>query len=193
MSTVAEQTYTPEDLLTMDGGNYELVDGRLVERNMSRLSSWVGGRVFRIVDGFVSERELGWVWPSDMGYVCFPDSPGKVRKPDVTFVRKERLPDALTLDAGYVYIPPDLAVEVVSPNDTANEVEKKVAEYLGVRVPLIWVIFPDFRTAYVIRGDGSVVRLREEDELKGENVLPGFTCRLGDIFPKTSSGANGKG
>jgi len=194
MSTVAEQTYTPEDLLTMpEGEKYELVDGQLVERKMSRVSNWVAGQVYQIVDSFVQKLELGWVWVADQGYVCFPNSPGKVRKPDVSFVRKERLPDALTSDAGYVYIPPDLAVEVVSPNDEAREVENKVVEYLGVGVPLLWVIFPESRTAYMHRGDGSVVRLREEDELNGEKVLPGFRFRLSDVFPKKPAGENGQG
>ena len=89
MSTVAEQTYTPEDLLAMpDRKDYELVDGHLVERHMSQLSSWVAGRLFRLIDIFVDEHQLGWAWPADQGYVCFPDSPGKVRIPDVSFVRK---------------------------------------------------------------------------------------------------------
>jgi Uma2 family endonuclease len=193
MSTATEQTYTPEDLLTMpDGDRYELVDGHLVERNMSRISSWVEGEIHHHLTGFVRERKLGWVWISSMGYVCFPDSPKKVRFPDVSFVRKERLPDALTTDGGYIYIPPDLAVEVVSPNDEAREVEIKVVEYLGVGVPLLWVIFPESRTAYLHRRDGSVVRLREDDELTGENVLPGFRCRLGDIFPEKPAGENGQ-
>jgi Uma2 family endonuclease len=192
MSTVAEQTYTPEDLLAMpEGEKYELVDGHLVERNMSRLSNLVAGEVYYLVKGFVRNLDLGWVWTASQGYVCFPDSPRKVRFPDVSFVRKDRLPDAVTPDGGYVYIPPDLVVEVVSPNDTAYEVENKVVEYLGVGVPLIWVIFPESRTAYLYRGDGTVVRLREDDELTGEPVLPGFRCRLGEIFPKRPLGENG--
>ena len=193
MSSVAEQTYTPDDLLTMpEGEKYELVDGRFVERNMSRVSNWVGGEAFRLVDNFVRERKLGWVWMSNMGYVCFPDAPKKVRFPDVSFVLKERLPDALTTDGEYVYIRPDLAVEVVSRNDSAYEVENKIAEYLGIGVPLVWVIFPESRTAYVYQGDGSVFRLREDDELTGENVLPGFHCRLVDILPEKAVGENGQ-
>jgi Uma2 family endonuclease len=193
MSTVAEQTYTPEDLLTMQGGvKYELVDGRLVERNMSRVSSWVEGEIHHVLTGFARKGELGWVWTSSMGYVCFPDSPKKVRFPDVSFVRKIRLPDALATDGGYVYLPPDLAVEVVSPNDTAFGVEEKVVEYLGAGVPLVWVILPEPRTAYVYRADGSVTRLREYDELTGEDILPGFHCRLGEILPERPTGANGK-
>jgi Uma2 family endonuclease len=193
MSSVAEQSYTPDDLLTMpEGDKYDLVDGHLVERNLSRVSNWVGTELSRMIANVVRERKLGWVWNATMGYVCFPDSPKKVRFPDVSFVRTERLPDALTADGGYVYIPPDLAVEVVSPNDSAYEVELKVAEYLSVGVPLVWVVFPEARTAYVYHGDGSVLRLREDDELTGENVLPGFHCRLVDILPEKAVGENGQ-
>ncbi len=106
MSIVAEQTYTPEDLLAMpDRKDYELVDGHLVERHMSVLSSWVAGRLLRFVDIFVEENQLGWAWPAGQGYVCFPDSPRKVRFPDVSFVRKDRLPEGLRLRATFTFLP----------------------------------------------------------------------------------------
>ena len=188
MSTVAERTYTPEDLLTMpDRKKYELVDGHLVERHMSRLSSWVAGRLHRFIDIFVEEQQLGWAWPSDQGYVCFPNSPRKLRFPDVSYVSKRRLPAGLTSD-GYIYIPPDLAVEVVSPNDLASEVLRKVLEYLDAGVALVWVIYPEARATQVYRRDGSGNLLRDDGELSGEDVLPGFRCRLAAIFPeKTAS------
>ena len=71
-------------------------------------------------------------------------------------------------------IPPDLAVEVVSPNDTAYEVDEKLEDYRSVDVPLVWVINPNSRTVKIHRGDGSVSYLHEADELSGENVIPGF-------------------
>lgn len=184
MSTVSEQTYTPEDLLAMpDRKKYELVDGHLVERHMSVLSNWVATRLCRFVDIFVDDEKLGWAWGSAQGYVCFPESPRKVRFPDVSFVHKNRLPDGLTSE-GYIYVPPDLAVEVVSPNDLAYEVESKVLEYLGAGVKLVWVIDPEARTVHIYRGDGSTVWLREDGELSGEDVVPGFQCRLSAIFPE---------
>jgi Uma2 family endonuclease len=183
MSTAVEKTYTPEDLLAMpDRKDYELVDGHLVERHMGRLSSWVGGQVFYALTAFLRDHQLGWDWPADQGYACFPDAPGKVRKPYVSFIRRDRLPDALTSE-GYTYIPPDLAVEVLSPNDLAYEVENKVLEYLNAGVALVWVINPEARTVHIHRGDGSVGWLREEDELGGEDVVPGFGCRVAVLFP----------
>jgi Uma2 family endonuclease len=187
MSTVAEQTYTPEDLLAMpDRLAYELVDGHLVERHMSILSNWVAGRLLRYVDIFVEENDLGWTWPAGQGYLCFPNFPRKVRFPDVSFVRKSRLPEGLTSD-GYIYIPPDLAVEVVSPNDLAYEVDNKITEYLDAGVGLVWEINPEARTVRIHRRDGSISRLREDGELSGEDVLPGFRCRLAAIFPEKTA------
>ena len=86
-------TFTPEELLAMpDGKNYELVDGHLVERKVSTLSSWVAGRLHRYLDEFCDNQHRGWAFPEGTGYQCFPDAPAKVRKPDVSFIRSERLP-----------------------------------------------------------------------------------------------------
>jgi Uma2 family endonuclease len=188
MSIIAEKTYTPADLLAMpDRKDYELVDGHLVERRMSRLSSWVAGRLHRYIDIFVEEHQLGWAWPADQGYLCFPDSPGKVRRPDVSFVSKSRLPEGPSSE-GYIYIPPDLAVEVVSPNDLAYEVESKVVEYLDAGVALVWVIDPEARTIRIHRRGGLMSWLREDGELSGEDVLPGFRCRVATLFPENTAG-----
>jgi Uma2 family endonuclease len=186
MSTaIATQArYTPEDLLTMpDGKSYELVDGHLVERNMGAKSSRVGGKLYSRLDRFCEEQDLGMVWPADNGYECFPNAPGLVRKPDVSFVARGRLPEDEEPDA-WIKIPPDLAVEVISPNDRVYDLDAKLADYRKVRVPLVWVINPESRTATVYRADGSVRILFEDDELTGEDVIPGFCCPLRDILPR---------
>ncbi len=189
MTAVADKIYTPEDLLALpEQVNYELVDGHLVERPMSRLSSWVGARLFRLIDTHLEDRDLGWAWHADQGYTCFPGPRLKVRFPDVSFVRRERLPDGLTSD-GYIEIAPDFAVEVISPNDLAQDVERKVVEYLNAGVVLVWVIYPEARTAYVYRRDGSVTWFRNDAELSGEDVLPGFACRLTKLFPAVDPAA----
>src|SRR5262249_10914622 len=90
----------------------------------------------------------------------------------------DELPD------GHVTIPPDLAVEVVSPNDLFYEVDRKVQEYLQAGVRLVWVVNPDCRLGWVHRADGSVGCVREQDELTGEDVLPAFRCPLRLIFQR---------
>jgi Uma2 family endonuclease len=72
---------------------------------------------------------------------------------------------------------------VVSPNDKADEVDKKIEMLLKVGVLLIWIVNPDVRTVRVIRGDGSAAILREPDQLSGEDIIPGFTCPVASIFP----------
>jgi Uma2 family endonuclease len=182
MST-ATATYTPEDLLAMpDGKNYELVNGELVERQMGAKSNWVATRLVARLDRFCEENQVGWAQASDAGYQCFPHEPGRVRKPDVSFIRYGRLPGAQLPD-DWIKIRPDLAVEVVSPNDMADELDEKLADYEKAGVPLIWVIYLGSRTAMVYRGDGTVNRLHEDDELSGEAIIPGFRCRLRDILP----------
>ncbi len=184
MSVVVSKTsYTPEELLAMpDEKDYELVDGRLVERNMSTLSSWVAGELHFQIRSYCATNACGWAFPEGTGYQCFPNAPRKVRKPDVSFIRSDRLPANASTE-GYSSIPPDLAVEVSSPKDLAWEIDPKVAEYLRVGVPLVWVVHPEARAARVHRASGRVTWLRAEDELSGEEVLPGFRCPVAVIFP----------
>ncbi len=196
MSTaVATETrrYTPEDLLAMpDGKNYELVDGQLVERGMGAESSLVGGKLFSRLDRFCEDRDLGIVWPADNGYECFPHAPGLVRRPDVSFVRRGRLPGDVSPD-GWVKIPPDLAVEVVSPNDSAEQLEEKLEDYQKAGVPLLWVIYPKARKARVFRLAGPPAELEEDDVLSGEDVIPGFRCPLGEILPRRTPAEETRG
>lgn len=183
MSTASPQTrITPDDLLAMpDEKNYELVDGELVERTMGNESGWSAGQLYRRLSDFCDQNDSGWVLGAETGYRCFSDDPNRVRKPDVSFVRKGRLPGE-RVARGYDSLPPDLAVEVISPNDLYGQVNIKVEEYLGAGVRLVWVIDPDSRTAHIHRADREMSRIHEDDDLDGEDVLPGFTCRLGDIF-----------
>jgi Uma2 family endonuclease len=184
MNTVAvPPPFTPEDLLALpDGDLFELVNGHLVERHIGAESSWVGGELYRLIGTFCRENQSGWVWPADGSFQCFPDRPNLVRKPDVSFIRRGRLPGE-QLPRGHIRIQPDLAVEVVSPKDLFTEVEQKVGEYLKVGVRLVWVVNPDSRTVWVFRANGTITRLHEQEELSGEDVLPGFHCQVSALFP----------
>jgi Uma2 family endonuclease len=175
--------YTPEDLLDMpDEKCYELVDGRLVERHMGAESSWVGGRLFLRLGSFCEARDQGTVWPADNGYQCFPHTHGLVRRPDVSFIKKGRLPGDVS-PKGWIRIRPDLAVEVISPNDTVEELEEKLEDYEKAGIPLVWVIYPEARKARIFRREGPPAVLGEDGELSGEDVIPGFRCPLREILP----------
>jgi Uma2 family endonuclease len=180
---VQERRFTPEDLLTMqDGNHYELVDGNLVEKEIGTESAWVAGMLGRLLGNYAAEKQLGWVLPSEASYQCFPEDPRRVRRPDVSFIRAGRLPGE-RLPKGHTSIAPDLAVEVVSPNDLYWEVRQKVGEYLRAGVRLVWVIDPDSRYVEVSRAGGSFALLQGEEVIDGEEVLPGFRCRVVDILP----------
>jgi Uma2 family endonuclease len=99
----------------------------------------------------------------------------------VAFVRRERLPSA---DAapGYFQGAPDLAVEIISPNDRYTDVDEKVAEWLGAGTRLVFVVNPRRRSVAVYRADGSVSVLGMDDTLDGEDVVPGWSLAIGDLF-----------
>ena len=86
-------------------------------------------------------------------------------------------------------IPPDLVVEVVSPNDLAYEIDEKVQEYLDAGVQLVWVVNPALRTVRIYRADGTISGLHESDELSGENIVPGFHCPIANLFPPRPAAA----
>jgi Uma2 family endonuclease len=77
-------------------------------------------------------------------------------------------------------------VEVLSPNDLAYAVDEKIGEYLVAGVKLVWIINPERRWVTIHRADGSVVRLKETDTLDCGQVVPGFSCAVGDLFPRMS-------
>jgi Uma2 family endonuclease len=183
MSTLTEtKSYTPDDLLAMpDGDRYELVDGKLVELNVSALSSIVSARLLSQLSSFCEPNRVAWIFASDLGYRCFPGHPRKVRKPDVSLILRDRLP-AEQLTEGFLTIPPDLAIEVVSPNDLAYDVEQKIQEYRMAGVRLVWVVYPTTRTIRIFRRDGSTAMVSSSDELSGEDLLPGFRCLTDDLF-----------
>ena len=91
---------------------------------------------------------------------------------------------------GDIDIPSDLLVEVLSPNDLASEAAVKVEESLDAGVLLVWVISPDAETVTAHRADGTVTKLHNTDVLTGEGVLPGFQCKVSELFVATEDAAS---
>jgi Uma2 family endonuclease len=179
---------TADELIRMpdDGFRYELVEGRLI--TMTPAGGLHGRLVVRLstaLDIFVEEHDLGAVFSADTGF-RLTAAPDTVRAPDVSFVRKDRLPET-GLPAGYWPGPPDLAVEVVSPSDSTAEVESKVQEYLRRGVRLVWVVFPLQRAVAVHRPGAPPEILGESDVLDGDEVVPGFRYPLTRLFAMKSS------
>ena len=164
-----------------DAGHFELVDGELVERNVSYESSFIGALVNARLMLFVIANKLGWVVQADCGLQIYADDPAKVRFADGAFVSRNR-PDASPPGRGHLRAAPDLVLEVVSPNDNAEEVETKLAEYLAAGVRRVWVVYPEARAVHVFRPGGNDSRFTTTDTLSGEDVVPGFELPVAEIF-----------
>ena len=130
----------------------------------------------------VEDNQLGRVFAAETGF-RLSRNPDTVRAPDAAFVRQQRFPP-LQERTSSSYFPgaPDLAVEVVSPNDTAADVQAKVQDWLSHATQLVWVVYPSSRTVMVCRADGTASILTANDVLDGEDVLPGFRFPLERLF-----------
>jgi Uma2 family endonuclease len=183
MAAATQVQHTPEELLEItDRPMPELIDGQLVERPpMGRKADAIAARILRLVGQHVDLHRLGVINGAQGSFQIFPDSPKKVRIPDVSFARWEKLP-AGGVEEGHGKIAPDLVVEVISPNDFAVEVGVKVRDFLDAGVSLIWVANPDTNDVLVYRSDGTVALLRSGDVLDGGDILPGFECPISELF-----------
>ncbi|MEM7812450.1 MAG: Uma2 family endonuclease [Planctomycetota bacterium] len=190
MST-AERIYTAGDILELEsrGESYELVGGRLLETGMSQESNWVGFRIAHLIQVLLDRERLGWIFTADHPFDLFGDG-SSIRKPDVAFLSNARLPEGPG-DTGITTAVPDLAVEVVSPNDRVSDLKVKLEEYFSAGISLVWVVHPEVRQILVhIGGNRTPVVLTETDTLTGGDVLPGFAVPVADIFPPRSVGGD---
>jgi len=103
-----------------------------------------------------------------------------LRGPDIAFLSAQHLPDPRPV--GYIALPPDLVIEVLSTHDRPGEVLAKVGDWLESGAQLVWVIDPVRRQARIYRRDGTEAGIGEIDSLDGEDVVPGFTCRLAEVL-----------
>lgn len=139
----------------------------------------IANRIAYLLTQHVYERELGDVFAAETGFRLAADT---MRAPDVSFVAKSRI-SPTGLPAGFWPGAPDLAVEVLSPDDRAEDVDEKIDDYLDAGCQLVWIVNPKRKTITVHRPNQNPVILRAPDTLDGGDVVPGFTCRVGDIFP----------
>ena len=182
MSTQAK-LLTAEDLLLISepGKRFELVNGELVEMAAGGLEhGLVEAEILGLIRDHVRRHRLGVVVGAETGFVL-SRNPDTVRAPDVAFIAKGRLPgQEARLKFGE--LAPDLVVEVVSPGDTAQEVDAKAREWLRAGVKAVWAVYSRTRSA-VVYGDGDEVRqLSEHETINGGQVLPGFSCQVSDFF-----------
>jgi Uma2 family endonuclease len=182
MST-STRLMTADELFVMPhrGFRYELVRGEL--RKMSPAGSEHGAIIVKLtvrLGYHVEANDLGVCFGAETGFKLASD-PDTVRAPDVAFVRRERVPES-GIPKKFWPGAPDLAVEVMSPDDTLKEVEEKAGQWLASGASAVWVIDPKQRSVSVYRSASDVTRLSEADELEGQEVVPRFRCKVSEIF-----------
>jgi Uma2 family endonuclease len=159
---------------------FELVRGEVIELPApTRPHGVVCSNVAWILGSYVRQRQYGYVASNDSG-VILEREPDTVRGPDVALYE-----DAATfeeLHPKYGEVPPLLAVEVLSPSDRANRILRKITDYLTHGVQLVWLIDPEDHTVTVHAPNKPHVLLEKDAELTGDPVLPGFRCRVADLF-----------
>jgi Uma2 family endonuclease len=182
MATASKIRYTPEDLLEIrDRPMPELIDGELLEREMGQEADLIASTIIYFLVSFVRERGLGFVNGGQGSYQIFPDDPEKVRIPDVSFTKKERLGKDGPAQ-GHGRVAPDLAVEVVSPNDRPRYYADKIRDFQAAGIPLIWIVYPETQTVEIHRLNGPMNTLKAGDLLEGEDILPGFQVEVAALF-----------
>lgn len=182
-------TATEEDLAAFEartGYLCELIDGVLVEKAMGTYESAVAAALIYLVKAFLQEHRLGVVLGAD-GLLRI--MPGQVRAPDVAFLSWERLGTRRLADQAILAASPDLAVEVLSPGNTAAEMDRKLRDYFATGVRLVWYIDPRTRSAIAYTAPERFQRIREEETLSGDPVLPGFSVVLRQLFAEAEGTA----
>jgi Uma2 family endonuclease len=183
MSGIATKLITAEELLKMgDIGRCELIYGELVMISPAGFCHGeIALRIGHLLASFVEERDLGVVLAAETGYVIERD-PDLVRAPDASFVRKQRVPK--TTWKKYFPGVPDLAVEVISPDDTKREVAEKVNMWLAHGTISCWVADPESQTVSIHRAGQEPIRLGIRDKITGEPALPRFVLAVSRIFKR---------
>jgi Uma2 family endonuclease len=184
---VQDKTLTADDLWELaqkaeySDKQLELREGRLLVMSPSSgRNSWVAATVARLIGNYVAEHGLGRITGADGGYTLAVDT---VLAPDVGFISQGRIPEGT-----FSFIPaaPDLAVEVISPSETTKGIRWKTRTYLESGTQAVWNVYPEGQTVDIVtlneEGNLLTVTLTAESELKGGEVLPGFSTPVSTFF-----------
>ena len=180
----SQKVWTEEELQSLpdDGFNHEVVDGELV---MSPKNNFIHGRICSrlliALGNFNNEHHLGVILDSSTGFWMFNRN---CRAPDVSFIPRARLEVLKFRPSSRKFFPgaPDLAVEILSPNNTRSEMDRRLRDFFSSGTQIAWLIDPENGSAEVC---GSLTQRRligPGGELDGEHLLPGFSYPINDLF-----------
>ncbi len=160
---------------------YEVVDGQIREKNMGVHECEIATLLIEFLAPFVRSNRLGKVFGETIFRI---DQPKDLqRRPDVAFVSHAKWPANRRAPKVSVWdLVPDLAVEVVSPTNSASEVQRKIHEYFDAGVSRVWVIYPEQKNIHIYASPKRIQVLQVGDELDGGELIPGFRLPLAALF-----------
>lgn len=177
-----------DDLLEMGSdAHVEVIDGEVVEMAAAGiLHQIVVGNFFRILNLYVTEHEDGAMFTGGLTYLMHSDPRSLTDSlvPDVSFIRAENIPAGFDITRPHPGVP-DLAIEVVSPNDKASEVQEKIAIYLDRSTEQVWVAYPGSQSLYQYRRGSATVQLypKPDEAIDASAFFPGIeSLTLAAIF-----------
>lgn len=176
ISSSVRVTMTIDEFLEKDVEGFEYVKGELIPMpDASIRHGEISVNIVHYLYQYVREKKIGRLYTAETSFKVGD----RVLKPDVAFVSNERIIG--DKDKGYT-IPPDLAVEVVSPSDIQSRVTGKVHAYLNAGTRCVWVIEPATQTITVYHSETDIKILSMDDTLTGDDVVPGFSCAVELLF-----------
>lgn len=176
LSSLEDVSMTLDEFLENDVEGHEYVKGELVAMSpASRRHGRISINIIRYLDPQVYENKLGELYTAETSFKVGE----RVLKPDVAFVSTERLTG--DEDKG-LPIPPDLAIEVVSPTDIQSRVVGKALAYRDAGTRCVWVLEPVSKTVTVYKSETNIKIFTREDTLTGNDVVPGFSCPVARLF-----------
>lgn len=162
-----------------DGRTYEVSEGELITLSGPKsLHSRILRKVYKAVEAYLDKSDLGEAYP-ETDHVLSLD-PLTVRRPDVSFVIQQRIRE--TPEDDYFMGSPELAIEVVSPSESAENLHIKIRQYLQFGAKQIWVLYPKTKTLEVHQPRVPTATLEQSDTLDGGDLLPGFSVKVADLF-----------
>ena len=173
--TPEKTNMTLEEFLESDLEGYEYLNGELIPLAPTSVEhGYISVNLSSLLHLYVRENQLGRVL-SETGFRVGE----RVLIPDVSFISTDQIPNDPSKASP---IPPDLAVEVVSPSDTLHRIKEKVYAYLDAGTQLVWVLAPQDKTVTIYRSETDITLLTRNDTLSGEEVVKGFSCQVAELF-----------
>jgi Uma2 family endonuclease len=182
MSVVAPHAVTAETLWSLPAtdSRRELVRGEVVETMPPGGKHGAIAVVLAMIFRLWAQQSAGGYVGVESGYIL-RRNPDTVRGPDVSYIRAERLP-AQGIPEGFWTLAPDVAIEIVSPGETADTVRENIHDFLQAGTPLVWLVYPRTQEVVVHTADGLARTYSGDDLLAFPDILPGFSCKVAELF-----------